>query len=69
MISIRFIMVERYELDLDRRIIMHDMPFIPGILLLLLIFICITRVYMTIAENIGEKIRMFFIALWQRIKK
>ena len=48
---------------------MIEIPFIPGVLIILFIFIVITRVYMTIANDIGEHIRMFFIGLWQNIKK
>jgi len=48
---------------------MIEIPFIPGMLILLVIFIVIIRVYMTIANEIGELIRMFFIGLWQKIKK
>lgn len=48
---------------------MIEIPFIPGILILLVIFMVIIRVYMTIANDIGEHIRMFFIGLWQKIKK
>jgi hypothetical protein len=48
---------------------MIEIPFIPGMLILLAIFIVIIRVYMTIANEIGELIRMFFIGLWKMIKK
>lgn len=48
---------------------MIDIPFIPGILILLMISIVIIRVYMEIANNIGEWTRRFFLFLWQIIKK
>lgn len=45
-----------------------DMPFIPGFLILLFIYILITKFYMDIANNIGEHIRMFFVELSKKIK-
>jgi len=50
-------------------IIIIEIPFIPGILMLLIIFIVTIRVYIIISSYIGEQIRLFFVSLWQRIKK
>lgn len=48
---------------------MHiELSLIPAILILLVIFIAIIRVYMTIANEIGELIRRFFIGLWKMIR-
>lgn len=48
---------------------MSEMPFIPGILILLLIVILSVGIYMRIANNIGEKIRMFFLKLYKNNNK
>ena len=48
---------------------MIELRFIPGILIGLVICIVFIRVYMTIANEIGNLIRMFFIGLWKMIKK
>lgn len=46
-----------------------DLPFIPGILILLFIYIILTRFWMKIANSIGEKAIIFFKNLWEAIKK
>nr|WP_300002898.1 hypothetical protein [Tissierella sp.] len=48
---------------------MLEIPFIPAFLLVLLVYIIITKFYMNIANDIGDKIRKFFIALWSLAKK
>lgn len=48
---------------------MIEISFIPGILIFLVIYTVIIGVYMNIANEIGELIRMFFIGLWKMIKK
>lgn len=47
---------------------MLEIPFIPALLIGLVIAIVITRVYMKIAGAVGERIRVFFIDLWKKIK-
>lgn len=46
-----------------------DLPFIPGVLILLFIYIILTRFWMRIANSIGEAVRMFFKNLWGIIKR
>lgn len=48
---------------------MIEIPFIPGILILLIIFIAIAIVYGVIANYIGEQIRKLLIVLWEKVKK
>ena len=48
---------------------MTEMPFFLAILIFLIIYIVIIRIYMEIANFIGEGIRMFFTRIWQSIKK
>jgi len=48
---------------------MVEIPFIPGIFILLMIFIVIARIYGIIANYIGEQIRNLLIGLWQTVKK
>lgn len=48
---------------------MSGLPFIPGLLTGLFIAIIVTKIYMIIANSIGEVIRMFFVSLWKKIKK
>lgn len=48
---------------------MIELPLIPGILIFLVIYIVIIRVYMAIANEIGEIIRMFLISLWKLTKR
>lgn len=37
-----------------------NLPFIPGILILLFVYIMLTRFWMRIANFIGEAVRIFF---------
>ena len=46
-----------------------DLPFIPGILILLFVYIILTRFWMKIANSIGETVRMFFKNLSGIIKR
>lgn len=46
-----------------------DLPLIPGILILLFVYIILTRVWMEVANYIGEKSIMVFKTLWEAIKK
>ena len=46
-----------------------DIPFIPGILIILVISILLARFWRTISSFIGEPIRKLLINLWQIIKK
>ena len=46
-----------------------DLPFIPGILILLFVYIILTRFWMNIANSIGETVRMFFKNLSGIIKR
>ena len=46
-----------------------DLPFIPGILILLFVYIILTRFWMKIANYIGETVRMFFKNLSGIIKR
>ena len=46
-----------------------DLPFIPGVLILLFVYIMLTRFWMRIANSIGEAVRMFFKNLWGIIKR
>jgi len=48
---------------------MIEIPFIPGIFILLIISIVIARVYGIIANYIGGQISKLFIGLWQKVKK
>lgn len=46
-----------------------EIPFIPGILILLIISIVFAKLYREIANFIGEQIRAFFLKLWKAIKR
>lgn len=45
-----------------------EMPFIPGVLISLVIFIAITRIYMIISNYTGEQVRTFFVNLWEMFR-
>ena len=48
---------------------MIEMPFFLGILIFLIIFMVFIRIYMEIANFIGEEIRMLFTRIWEGIKE
>ncbi len=45
-----------------------DLPFIPGFLILLFVYIMLTRFWIRIANSIGEAVRMFLEKLYRIIK-
>ena len=48
---------------------MIELPFIPGIIVFLIIITIITRVHMEIANFIGEMFRLFFTIIWKSLRK